>query len=478
MRTMEAKWIWYYGDFEIRHGILQNCSREERGFAWPAYWKLDDCRKNIRFQRNYSLDQKTEFTVYSHKLGYVEVNGCKHPFGKKISVEKGEHRIQIFCGTSDGLPAVFVEGEIIFSDESWLADDFVSDPIPVGTSRYFTGKEQNPEIWEYEERICQPMEIRETKEGLLLDFGEELTAVLQIQCDKTAYPVKICYGESEQEAKDTEWCYYSQTLEKPGETIPRRAFRYLFFPGRKKEEIQAKAAHQYVNLPSLGNFSCEDERMNRIWKTAETTFKLCSGIFFLDGIKRDKWIWSGDAYQSYFINQYLMFDEEIDQRTILALRGNDPICQHINTIVDYSMYWIISIYNHYMAFGNLEFVQRIYPRMRTMMEFLEGQTDENGFLVGREGDWIFVDWAEMDKEGPVCAEQMLWARCWEVMAAMAELAGEEYGGFCQKKNRLIQKIQQYYWEEEKGAYIDSFLSGKKTGDQTWKYIRFAVWNCG
>ena len=50
---------------------------------------------------------------------------------------------------------------------------------------------------------------------------------------------------------------------------------------------------------------------------------------------------------------------------------------------------------------------------RQLMEFCEGQLDENGFLVGRENDWIYIDWADMDKTGALCAEQMLFAACWQ-----------------------------------------------------------------
>ena len=53
------------------------------------------------------------------------------------------------------------------------------------------------------------------------------------------------------------------------------------------------------------------------------------------------------------------------------------------------------------------------------MEFCEGQLDENGFLVGRENDWIYIDWADMDKTGALCAEQMLFAACWQTMAKVS-----------------------------------------------------------
>lgn len=51
------RWLWYPGDFEIRHGLLQNFQREERGFDWPAYWYMDDCHRNVKFKRYYFLDQ-------------------------------------------------------------------------------------------------------------------------------------------------------------------------------------------------------------------------------------------------------------------------------------------------------------------------------------------------------------------------------------------------------------------------------------
>ena len=50
-----------------------------------------------------------------------------------------------------------------------------------------------------------------------------------------------------------------------------------------------------------------------------------------------------------------MFDEDINRRTLWALVGNSPIRQHINTIVDYSMYWVIGILNHYRMTGDEEF---------------------------------------------------------------------------------------------------------------------------
>lgn len=245
----------------------------------------------------------------------------------------------------------------------------------------------------------------------------------------------------------------AKTMTNEAENVYRtklRAFRYIFIPeGGIALEIILEADYKYVDFPHRSSFSCSDERINEIWKVSEETFRLSSGIFFIDGIKRDRWIWSGDAYQSYFINQYLFFDEEICKRTILALRGNDPIPQHLNTILDYSLYWIISLENYYTMSGDLPFLKMIYPKMESMMRYCMNQLDENGFIYGRKGDWVFVDWADIDKEGTNSAVQMLLARSYEAMVAVRKLLNMDTSEFEERFNTLKENIWKYFWEEFK-----------------------------
>ncbi|MDO4294239.1 MAG: alpha-L-rhamnosidase [Eubacteriales bacterium] len=465
-RTEEkmAYWLWYPGDFEIYHALLQNFSREERGFDWPAFWYQADCRRNVRFSREYELEKETEFTVYSHSQGYVTINGRKRLFGEKLTCGPGRVRVEIFAGRLDALPAVFVEGERICSGAGWEAWDFTGETQEAGWSARYCKKEQDPAVWEYESVRVKPVSETEKNGGILYDFGRELTAVVHLGArEASVFPLTLCYGESEAEALDTEYCYYSQTLHAPEEPVRKRAFRYVFVPGKRAGELEAEAEHFYVDIPVKADFKSKDRQLEQIWQVCEETFRLCSGVFFIDGIKRDRWIWSGDALQSYLVNFYLMFDEEINKRTILGLRGDDPVRQHINTIVDYSMYWIISLDWHYQRTGDLDFVRMTYPKAVSMMEFLEKQLDENGFLVGRPGDWIFIDWAEMDKGGPLCAEQMLLAVCYRTMEKLERLAtGEAAGGYAGKAEALLEKIERFYWLEERQAYIDCFSTGKNS----------------
>ena len=493
MVSSMANWIWYPGDFEIYHGMKQNFDREERGFFWPAYWKIAECRHSIKFSNKYNLKEEAQFIATAKGRGHVNVkwepplgpDGTRPPYpkwiekkyrlGELITCPAKEVTIDIIVANMEGLPCVFIEGEVIKSDRSWIVNDYSHDMLPVGYNKDYTKVVQNPMEFEYTSTICKPVAREEVDGGILFDFGKEITADTIIRYPKAVKELTLCYGESRVEALDVELCYLKQHLLVSGneelygafesDLVYRtklRAFRYIFIPeGDVAREIELEADYKYVDFPRRSKFACTDERVNRIWEVSEETFRLSSGIFFIDGIKRDRWIWSGDAYQSYFINQYLFYDADICKRTILALRGNDPIPQHINTILDYSLYWLISIENYYNMTGDMEFVQMIYPKMESMMQYCRNQLDENGFIYGRPGDWVFVDWADIDKTGVISEEQFLLARSYQAMIAVRKLLGIDSSEFEQLFEVLKKNIWKFYWDEAQGAFIDSYSSGNK-----------------
>ena len=128
-------WIWYPGDFELYHAMKQNFSRVERGFGWPAFWKSEGFRNRVAFRRTYELEQETSFTVFSNAIGHVLVtweNGeKKYPFGKKITAGPGKVKVSIHAGCVEAFPCAYVQGEVIHSDKTWMAEDY-SQPAGTG----------------------------------------------------------------------------------------------------------------------------------------------------------------------------------------------------------------------------------------------------------------------------------------------------------------------------------------------------------
>ncbi|MBC7960565.1 MAG: alpha-rhamnosidase [Vallitaleaceae bacterium] len=488
-----ANWIWYPGDFEIYHGMCQNFDREERGFFWPAYWKIADCRHNLKFTATYQLEKETQFYVAAIGQGHVSVKWervefesdplkryvkyveNKYRFGDTISCPVGTVTIDVFVGNMNGLPCIFVEGDEIHSDSTWSVTDLAVGYTSIGYNKMYENVEQNPMVFEFTSQMCKPVALKEVNGGILYDFGKEITAETVIHFSKELKPLTLCYGESVKEALDVEKCYLKQYLQIANNLkdfgafesqktfrTKLRAFRYIYVPEAAiASEITLEADFKFVDFPHKSSFSCSDDLINQIWKVSEETLRLSSGIFFIDGIKRDRWIWSGDAYQSYFINQYSFYDEDISKRTILALRGNDPVEQHINTILDYSMYWIISLENHYKMSGDLEFIKMVYPKMESMMRYCMNQLDEHGFIYGREEDWVFIDWADIDKEGTNCAEQMLLARSYQAMISIRKLLRLDTREFDDLFYKLKKNIRTFFWDKCQGAFIDSYTSGRK-----------------
>ena len=92
--------------------------------------------------------------------------------------------------------------------------------------------------------------------------------------------------------------------------------------------------------------------------------------------------------------------------------------------MDYTFYWFLSVYDYYMYSGDRHFVNQLYPRMQTMMDYVLGRTNKNGMVEGMSGDWVFVDWADgyLDKKGELSFEQVLFCRSLETMALCAEFS--------------------------------------------------------
>ncbi|MDQ8738131.1 amylo-alpha-1,6-glucosidase [Paenibacillus sp. LHD-38] len=456
-------WIWYPGDFEIYHHLLLNTRREERNHYWPAFWRLDDCYHNVRFRKEVCCDAPEEMTVYARGIGHVMVDGHKHPFRQPIILSAGNHEIVISIARTDGLPCVYVDGERSVSDSSWEANDFSFEWLPAGSNGLYMNREDDPNIFAFQYKVLKPLSVEAGQDGILYDFGQETFAALSFKHIQAPNGIQLFYGESIDEALDTEHSILIDTVPAGSDTYrcPPRAFRYLFVQGVGTEQFMLTALYEFLPFDRRGSFTCSNEMINRIWDMAEYTFHLNSREFFLDGIKRDRWVWSGDAYQSYLINNYLYFDADITKRTIIALRGKDPIVKHINTILDYSFFWIMSIDAYYQATKDMDFITFIYPRMKSMMDYCISLADDDGFIRGREGDWVFIDWAEIDKIGAVSAEQILFAESLKATWACGELLGNGEERYIKRYDQLKEQIKASFWDEERGAYIDSFESGNR-----------------
>ncbi|MBQ9552477.1 MAG: hypothetical protein IJU96_06895 [Clostridia bacterium] len=456
----QAKWIWYPGEFEIYHHMLLSFRRQEFGCDYPCVWHVSRPEASARFFKTFTAKQGGSFTVVTHGKGMVRIGGRLRRVNEPIEIEAGRHEIAVELFDLNAFPSFYINSDVLITDESWTAEAYDAVRVPAACSPAFCSPADDPAVFPFCYRELSPVSVETIDGGLLYDFGREQFGPVRVTLPAGA-EIKLVYGESREEALDAENAILRETLtdrDKPDR--PARAFRYLAVLGEAADDVTIEAREEYLPIEDKASFSSDEPLLNDVWALCARTFHLNTREFFLDGIKRDRWVWSGDAYQSFMIARYLYNDPSVTERTIIALLGKPPYKRHINTINDYSAYLIISLWEHFNASGRLDFVRTVWANVKALYAFITSRLDKNGYAVRREGDWIFVDWGELDKTDPVCFEQIVLWQAHRAMAALAAALGEA-DEYTEKADALRERILRDFWDAEKGAFVDSFTSGKR-----------------
>lgn len=494
-----STWIWYPGDFEVWLSNDMQNRRTERGTFFPPFWKMDSHYVLVEFNKQFDLPEPDEITIYAEGKYNVKVNGKMLPgMPSKVKLEKGKQQINIKVYNQAHVPALYVDGKHVRTDKDWLVtfedkewiDETGKASDQSGTTYVKAGywnmdnPNEKPSKFKLPTRPEKAVSKTAHNKGFLVDFGKNTFGFLTFHDLQGEGGLQIYYGESKEEALATETCEtfdmldIAQAAAKDSTLELSKAFQYVYIEPKGNVQFdEVSMQYEYLPVEDRGTFRSSDEELNKIWEVAKYTMELTSREFYIDGIKRDRWIWSGDAYQSYAMNYYLGFDSETVKRTILALRGKEPTITHINTIMDYTFYWFLSIYDYYRYTGDIEFIESIYPRMETLMEFCLDRRNQDGLMEGLAGDWVFIDWAEgLSKQGEVSFEQLLLCRSLETMALCAELLDiqEDQDFYAKEAETLKGKFFDYYWNDQKTAFVHSRIDGKQTDEVTRYTNMFAI----
>ncbi len=510
----QATWIWYPGDFEIWLGNLFNNRRTERGAMFPPFWKQDSHWPTVVFTKTVHLDEDEQVRITAEGQFNFSIDGQLHFPHAEQHIPAGEHVLSVKVWNQATPPALYLEGKSVVTDATWLAtyeDKIWIDEngvahgsgiyVPAG-SWCFNAPDTPPSGFRLPRRELRPVSeehLSDREKGLyggtLYDFGREVFGYLKIFYLESG-SVSVYYGESREEALDKAHCetldvLHPTAVSRRRETGPgswyyeldSKAFRYVYIEYVQGVTWYDGIAVDYEYAPfdpeRSGEFRCSDPEVNEIWKVSAYTMDLTTREFFVDGIKRDRWTWSGDAIQSYLMNYYLRFDTECVKRTIRQLRGKDPVTAHVNTIMDYTFYWFKSILDYYEYTADIAFVREMYPRMRSLMDYCHGREDDKGMAEGKADDWVFVDWVDfpMHKRGVLCFEQILYTKAIETMARCAALLRDHpladppqgsipvsvYAAdaetYAERARQLEERWKRLFWDEEHHALLHAVEDG-------------------
>lgn len=458
----KASWIYYPADFEIMLMNRVNMRRRDRELIMPPIWHTGEIYKCVKFARKFILKRRETVEIYADGEYNIELDtpgNYLHDTGHALVLEKGEHSLTITVYNEKALPCLYVSGESIVSDSDWYCTAFDGRWVAASKSSFYFHS-VTPNDFKLKSKRCKPVSQEKRREGILYDFGRETFGKTVFRGVNGADGLlRVYYGESEREALDTEYCETLDVLKIQKSSIVRseaRGFRYIFVISENATYERIECESEYAPLYESTSFRCDNELLTKIWNVSLHTMRLTTHEFFIDGIKRDRWVWMGDSAQSIMMNWYCFYDTEIAQRTLIAFGGKGEVTQYLNTINDYTLYWFSAIADYYRHTGDIAFLKEIYPRVLAHIDFCVSRLDSEGLMVGKEGDWVFVDWGEgLTKEGALSFLQILLWRAFRIVAEISAILGDEKNEkeYSSSADCLFNVINDKFWNEECGAFI-------------------------
>lgn len=250
----------------------------------------------------------------------------------------------------------------------------------------------------------------ENKPGILLDYGKEIHGGVKISMgireSQTPLKLRLRFGESVGEAMSDVGGDQNATNEhslrdfiievhwlgsiEVGET----GFRFLRIDvveaGEDAPIKSIDATFIYKDIPYLGSFESNDERLNEIWATGAYTVHLNMQNFLWDGIKRDRLVWVGDMHPEVMTINTVFGANEIVPKSLDLARDQHPLPEWMNGISSYSMWWLLIHKSWYDYHGNLDYLKEQESYMIALLDQLSTFIDEDNSEILNGGR--FLDW--------------------------------------------------------------------------------------
>ena len=310
------------------------------------------------------------------------------------------------------------------------------------------------------------------KVSFLLDFGRELQGGIQIvtgQSSRKEAKVRIRFGESVSEAmcditpengatNDHAIRDFHFTLPWLGVAeIGNSGFRFVRIDVEEPDIDlllkEVRATFGYRDIPYLGSFKSDNDRLNDIWMTGAYTVHLNMQEYIWDGVKRDRLVWIGDLHPELMTVNTVFGYNEVIPKSLDLIRDTTPVPNWMNGISSYSIWWLLIHKDWYLYQGNLDYLKEQKAYMTTLFNHLITKIDDKGkeMLDGTR----FLDWpSSPNVKGVDAGLQALMVMAMDAGHEMALAMGDkELADRCAKASKKLKKYIPDHNQSKQGAAL-------------------------
>lgn len=215
-------------------------------------------------------------------------------------------------------------------------------------------------------------------------------------------------------------------------------FRYLTVRVRNNPDSTLKIAASMrwsaYPLGDRGKFKTSNVLVNKIWRASRQTQRLCSLDSYVDTPYREQAQWWGDARVQAWNTFFISGDTRLLRRGIRSIsmqktpngltHGYAPDGMNSCVLPDYSLIWILSVWDYYWQTGDIEPFLTHKDTVDSVFAYFDSVTDsQTGLAKYDPRYWLFLDWCRIQKRGQPAVLNLWYLHSLDKMAQLCRENG-------------------------------------------------------
>lgn len=260
------------------------------------------------------------------------------------------------------------------------------------------------------------------------------------------------------------------------EPLHWRAFRYVGLRIKTADEpLGVRALTQRFSAYPYrvaSEFACSDPRLEKIWRVALRTMRLCSHEAFEDCPYYEQMQYAGDTMITSKIAMLTTGDYRLSRQAVHHFdwsRLSDGLTQSrypsrlVQIIPSWSLHWITNVRDYAYCSGDLATVRAVMPGVRSVLDWFGRHADADG-LPARLPFWNITDWCPWwprgvvpgADTGPTCIIGAQYLLALDEAADLCRLLDRnaEAGEWTAQAAALRPTLHARFWSEQEGLYHD------------------------